>query len=505
MEELTRICAYQSNSWVIGVIGTWLSDPECKCHVLSGDAGCGKSTTLRLLNSELDKLGLAYAFIGTATMHKACAALPGSVTYHSAIGMGRDRRMLSASPSVFAGLFNNAFGNLVAHAAKFSPEHACVSYSSRCARCVRELSLSSRELSPPHMWTKSLIVVDEYAVMDTWALKKLLTGVNKFQVGNHKPHFVFCGSVSQLISPTRAPPGGKRLCADDPLPLYQSALLPSIISTVTNLIVNNRQFEDPVFGFGLKMMQFNAVTKPFREICKAACVGETKAMDPTYLTQVPRIFNANATKSLYIERHAKLFAKPMKLRAAFIAVPDYQGAKIPIKDAVEMMTARFPKVFTRSARPEHTTTGTVYLYVGAGVTVLPKGPTGVLKKMCPERGLVLDVNGLTVEVPKRVEYAGQWRFEFYNVMGIVGLNTYDSQGQTLDSGVVYVPPANYGKSPIQPSAYVACSRVRNREKLTLANCGFLNAPVRFFTRGNIDYKYSYEMGYAPTKAFLHAL
>lgn len=493
--HIEKYAEYCQNEWVRGVLNLWSYDDSMMVVVLTGDAGSGKTTTIKKLTQVLDSLGAGSALRLSAPTHKAASVLSENARTTASL-MGWNFEMCQMSFEKFKEEYTfknsniiNAWNILKKESALIAQKnktdtHKCDRLSIRCKACMKSIVQFMLRLCngfiPPFLGS-SIILIDEYGILSESMFMKIIFVLQHF-VFDDQGYLIICsGSISQLPSPERPR-------------IWESTLFKNMIVNTTPLLINFRQASDTPFSNALRLMQYNLISNDAVEILNERVIGEKLANSPLFKPQLTRIFNANSLRDEYNMAYSKLTQKEVILKAKINSIKDTSRGKCTMADALKAIRQKYPKIFTRN-------NSTQYLYIG--------GVVGQLQK-CSERLTLLShnkkkeeivlsdiISKQTVIIKMKLEKFKNWAIEFFPVYAIQGINTYSCQGDTLENGVVYCPPKkNYFRSEIKPSAYVAMSRVTTRDRLFLSYNPFTTPGTNsFFTTEELLYKKCYEQAY----------
>ena len=480
------------------MIIAWLSPArDFSTHVLSGDAGCGKSFALRGLHDSIEDLGLGKLACFTATTHVAAELLPPGQhqTCHSAAGL-RFELCTETNLEAFIVKYSAMYSGGLAKWDTIGETDCCDFHwegcDTRCPDCMAKVRSRVGSYWLPPVAYASLVVVDEYGMLSELDFMKLFWVLRRFAIRGQEKFLVVSGSVVQLNGA-----GGEK-------PIWDSDFTRQIFtrnsSSTTALTTNCRQTLDTPYARALSLMQFNIISGAAEEIFNSRVVGPEKAMDPKFQREALRIFNCNQQKRQFTERHfCELYAATVDLSVMVTG----RGTRSKLRALNEELRKLHPKVFID--RRGVGWGNTVLCRVGKGSQVRMSGTRSLCTlvdevKVGKSKKIILHHHGCVEPIPlitTTVAVEGLTA-EFYplEVGPEVAINTFSAQGITLvERGLVYSPPEHYGRSPIKPSAYVAMSRVQSREFLWLARNPFRRGRFEFFPQKLLRWKYEVEMGY----------
>ncbi|AVP72202.1 helicase-primase helicase subunit [Silurid herpesvirus 1] len=493
--QMKGYAGFVQTEWVRGVLNYWMMEPRGGAIVLSGDAGCGKSHALRELVERVRELGLEECLNMTATTHKAVGVLdyPGCSTYQSSLMYNLD--MCQATFDEFKTLFDGRLGHAIDMWERIVRNrrslvtarkgHECESLNTRCTTCVsimREaLNTSGRMI--PFFPGRTIFVIDEYGILSELSLKKILYALSKFTFDDQGYLLIFTGSVSQLPSP------------ESPQ-IWQTELFNRMINHTYSLFINFR-VDDVEYADAMNMFQFNIVTRPALEILTDREIGEL-AYDPEYRDEVTRVFNGNRERDAYNQRYGVMMEKRGAEKRVLTPIITNRGGndRCSFKELIEYISTSAPKIFTKTNRGVRT------VYLGGSVFVLPEQQKHTLIGFAEgDEHVILEKDGFEIYMERIVTHHKNWTVVYWPIFPVAAINTYSAQGETMDH-VIYAPPEkNYQMSSIKASAYVACTRVRNRNCLELSCNSFAKRVGRtqMFPTNLLLHKKELEMGYIRKK------
>lgn len=523
-----------------------------KVSLLSGDAGCGKSYAIGMLEKKLKALKITVAV--SAMTNKAAGTLMESGrlaqvhTFHKMMGLKRELLDEALETEVFVERYKRMYQVPIAAFEAFRQSkvkqaidrHSCerprpesCSVCSRIFTRLRDSTSTAMADAPPFLGT-NVLVVDEYGLMTFKLLERTLRVIALFYGPDAGPLIVLAGSVSQL-----QPAGsGPRL--------WETDRMETLLCCSTPLFVNRRQFEDPGYAQALSYLQFNTVTLQSQTIFRSQLlVSERQAMDPEHEPHMTRIFHQDQQLASYTKAYA---AKATQKAEVFLSVSRCRSStKGPRAwyNVLQQATQALPKLFAmpkfvqgRQLPCERDYLRNPELWVGCKVRMFwHMDQNGILlaqDELTPRKALskakfavrdplsALDVEGLICGMRFRREtqayefyvkgdrtgrlykvgpskwHCGNWTVTVHPLACMLAMNTYDCQGCTISGEVLYHPPRNFSMSPIKPSVYVALSRVTRREKLQMTNCNFAQSvgQVGFYNERLVAYRKRVEMNYS---------
>lgn len=334
MLAMSRYCQEQ---WVSKTVKLHMSRGEhLKLALLSGDAGCGKSYALSLLEKKLQSMNISV--IVSAMTNKAAGNLIESCsldhvyTFHKMMGLKKDLLDSTLSLDDFTKQYCKFFWNEITrfntlHQADLSPvqhNHVIRKHSCRqlrpesCALCSKifqqsRVSRSPAQLAPmenaPPFLGVNVLIVDEYGLLNVDLFERMLRCLALFYGPDKGPLIVFSGSVSQL-----QPVGSN-------LRIWESERFEGLLSSSTPLFVNRRQFTDPSYAEALTYLQFNTVTKESQLIFRGqVSVREADVMNPEYEPDKLRIFHQDQQQIAYTSAYMNKVRTEAKVRDKFLSV-----------------------------------------------------------------------------------------------------------------------------------------------------------------------------------------
>ncbi|TKS92494.1 hypothetical protein D9C73_027520 [Collichthys lucidus] len=531
---MSRYCQEQ---WVRNMVKLHMSRGErMKLALLSGDAGCGKSYAVSLLEKKLKSMNVSVAV--SAMTNKAAGTLmeSGSLdrvyTFHKMMGFKQDLLDEKLSLKDFTQQYNRVHWNAISHfnslrqsnprdtngmdwrhsCAHLRPESCAV-----CSNMFKQLMLSQKhpEPDPPPFLGMNVLIVDEYGLMNVRLLERMLCCLELFYGPEKGPLIIFSGSVSQL-QPVGSSPR-----------IWETEHFEGLLSSSTPLFVNRRQFKDPGYAEALTYLQFNTVTEESQRIFRSqVSVSELDVMDPGYEPEKLRIFHQDKQQITYTAACMNKMGKDARMGEKFLSVTRNRSShKGPTAwyEVLKQAAQTLPKLFStpkylkgvRSTERDYLTLDK--LWVGCkvrmiwhmndnGIQVAPDrnllGKPGERQRQRRQRQEQQQLSSMvdTEGVVRRIRYNHQSQFNEFYVKGeqtgtlykvspstwnymnwtvtthplacLLAMNTYDCQGCTVTGKVLYHPPRNFSMSPIKPSVYVVLTRVVMRENLQMTNCNF---------------------------------
>nr|BBA49217.1 helicase [Oryzias latipes] len=549
---LLSLSGYCQEEWVRRMVKLHMfRGDRLKVALLSGDAGCGKSYAIGLLEKKLKALRISVAV--SAMTNKAAGTLMESghldkvQTFHKMMGLKKDLLDDSLEADAFVERYRRCYlGAILAFRAfrrskvdRAVDKHSCeLPRPESCSACSRIFArLRGRSAladAPPFLGT-NVLVVDEYGLMTARLLERMLRILALFYGPDAGPLIILAGSVSQL-----QPAGSGPL-------LWETGRMETLLCCSTPLFVNRRQFDDPGYAETLSYLQFNTVTQQSRTIFRSQLlVSERQAMDPEHEPHKTRIFHQDQQLAAYTKAYA---ARATRKAEVFLSVTKHgSSSKGPAQwyNVLQQATQALPKLFAMprvffkgGQRPrERDYLRNPELWVGCkvrmlwhmdhnGIQPVEDGPVP-RKALSPAANLAgdpvspLEVEGLISGMAFRKEtqayefyvrgdrtgrlykvgpskwHCENWTVTTHPLACMLAMNTYDCQGCTISGEVLYHPPRNFSMSPIKPSVYVALSRVTRREKLQMTNCNFAESVGRvgFYDERLVAYRKRVEMNYS---------
>ncbi|AXF48535.1 ORF93-like protein [Bufonid herpesvirus 1] len=502
--------AYAENAqreWARGVFDLFLFGPpeDNVILILAGDAGSGKTRSLKLLTEMLDAVGLGHIIAYTATTNAAVQASVSDncCTVHSALGVNTNELLKSPFSTIedrkrFEKLFlkrheryltakeavEKRQDELLEKIRLANRDHVCKSLNPRCAWCVQALHTVPEM---PGAACKPILVIDEYGMLSASEFDKLMFAYDTLSPSYFGKIVILVGSVSQLSWRAAKP-------------LTESSRFMSDFVHSTNLWYNFRQEED--LADALSVMQFNTITDWSVSVLGRGMVGLEKATDPEFKPGALRIFNSDAERDIFNFKCSQM-KKTVKLPGLRItgSGPDRDALLHMLGDRYKFLFGKRPEMhlgkdvlLTLNARAIAVKTLNNCYASGVFFKLLTDPET---KKPC---GVVLKTtDNESKQIGEVTIKNGSSSALFYPVAASSAINTFTAQGCTVHDEVIYIPPrTNYFMSSILPSAYVACSRVTKAENLFIASDSFLKLKgpnVPFFKKPVLDFKILYEMGY----------
>lgn len=551
---MSRYCQEQ---WVRNMVKLHMSRGEgMKLALLSGDAGCGKSYAVSLLEKKLKSMDVSVVVSAmtnkaAGTLMEACS-LDRVYTFHKMMGLKQDllndelsledfERLYSRVHWNAISLFNSLRQSELEHTGGANPRHSCARLRPEsCAVCSKmfERMRSSKKFAdadadPPPFVGSNVLIVDEYGLMNVRLLDRMLRCLALFYGPEKGPLIIFSGSVSQL-----QPVGSS-------VRIWETERFEGLLSSSTPLFVNRRQFKDPGYAEALTYLQFNTVTEESRRIFRSqVSVSELHVMDPYCEPEKLRVFHQDQQQIMYTTAYMKKVEHEARMGEKFLSVTrNHFSRKGPAAwyEVLKQAAKTLPKLFSapkyrkgvRSKERDYLALDK--LWVGCkvrmiwhmdvnGIVVASNNAT---LASCPwgkqsVKNSAVDTEG----VVRRIEYEPRSQFNVFHVEGaqtgtlykvspsqwnyvnwtvtthplacLLAMNTYDCQGCTVTGKVLYHPPKNFSMSPIKPSVYVVLSRVVVRENLQMTNCNFAETvgPVRFYDDRLVSYRKRVEMNYS---------
>lgn len=536
MKAMLAMSTYCQTQWVRTMVKLHMSRGErMKLALLSGDAGCGKSYAISLLENKLRSMDISVA-VSAMTNKAACTLMEsGSLnrvyTFHKMMGFKRELLDDKLSLDDFTQRYSKVYWNTIArfntlHRSELPAErnqvlkrHSCKRLRAEscavCSKMFEQLRLSKNpgDLAPmedaPLFLGVNVLIVDEYGLMSGQLFERMMRCLALFYGPGNGPLIVFSGSVSQLQ------PVGPNLR------IWETERFEGLLSSSTPLFVNRRQFKDPGYAEALTYLQFNTVTEESRRIFRSqVSVCDREVMDPEYEPRKLRIFHQDTQQNTYTAAYMNKVSKEARVGEKFISVTrtrtSYKG---PSKwyEVLKPAAQTLPKLLSvpRFRKGIHSTQRDYLkvekLWVGCkvrmiwhmdsnGIQVASKqtlyalagtqmGPQQQPRSIADTEGVVQSIRfkresqynvfyvkgcqtGTLYEVaPSQWNYMN-WTVTTHPLACLLAMNTYDCQGCTIHEQVLYRPPVYFSMSPIKPSVYVVLTRVVKRENLQMTNCNF---------------------------------
>ncbi|KAK7878278.1 hypothetical protein WMY93_031097 [Mugilogobius chulae] len=507
-----------------------------KIALLSGDAGCGKSHALSLLYRTLTGMSVTVAVSAMTNRAVGCLAGMGAVrcvyTLHRLMGLKKDLLDEKMPQSEFEAKYLREYRDARVRFAqmyksrvpqgKGSQQHSCESpRPESCAVCSRVIEKMRGDKGPmagaPPFLGVNVLIVDEYGLMTSVLLERLLFCLSSFYGPKNGPLIVLCGSVSQL-----QPPGGTSER------VWQNDRLEKLLCSSTHLVVNRRQFSDPGYAEATSYLQFNVVSEEARRIFRSqVTVTEKELMDPTYEPDRVRIFHREDLKCAYTAAYVEARkGSPFGPTCLILTEDQKRSSEItPIsrRQVLERAVHALPKLFIMPknfpAAPGD------YLkckgfWRGCRVTLIwhmdrsgirisgdvdVRDTEGTVQdiKFNDKRGFcefhVKGSQSHNVYVVGPSEWrCANWTLRVHPLACLVAMNTYECQGCSLNGQVFYHPPRHFFMSPLKPSVYVALTRVTKRDDLQMTNCNFAEnvGSVSIYDERLVSHRKRVEMNYS---------
>lgn len=362
MLAMSRYCQEQ---WVRKMVKLHMSRGErMKLALLSGDAGCGKSYAISLLEKKLRSMNIGV--VVSAMTNKAAGTLMESCsldrvyTFHRMMGFKQELLDDRLSLEDFTRQYCKVYWNVISrfntlHQSDLPPEgnevirrHSCRQLKPEsCAVCSKmfeqlRVSKSRAELAPmedaPPFLGVNVLIVDEYGLMNVELFERMLCCLALFYGPGKGPLIVFSGSVSQL-----QPVGSN-------LRIWENERFEGLLSSSTPLFVNRRQFKDPGYAEALTYLQFNTVTEESRRIFGSqVSVCELNVMDPDYEPEKLRIFHQDEQQSTYTAAYMNKVRKKARVGETFLSVAQnrvsYKGPTT-WREVLKQAAQTLPKLFS---------------------------------------------------------------------------------------------------------------------------------------------------------------
>lgn len=564
-EALLAMSKYCQEEWVTNMIRLHMYRGErLRLALLSGDAGCGKSYAIALLEQTLRRMGISV--LVSAMTNKAAGTLMDShslesvYTFHKMMGLKKELLDETLPLEEFTRVYSKLYWGIISafrklyvselpSVAETNVRHSCKhprpESCAMCSKMFQRLRVIGKRSCPPPMESAPLflgvnvLIVDEYGLMNTELLERMLVCLSLFYGPDNGPLIIFSGSVSQL-QPVGSSP---RIWGND--------RFESLLSCSTPLFVNRRQFEDPGYGEVLTYLQFNTVTEESRRIFRSmVSVSESEVMTPEYEPEMLRIFHQDAQQITYTEKCMLQVKKTRRIGEKFLRVtregPSHGACPTAWYEVLKQAAQALPKLFAlpkyrAGYRPKERDYLKVdKLWIGCKVKLVwhmdVNGihvassvpgchrvfPTCFSKSQLVQRSSIADTEGVIQDIVfKRDTQCNEfyvkgsqsgtlyrvapstwmcmnWSVTTHPIACLVAMNTYECQGCTVRGTVLYHPPRHFFMSPIKPSVYVALTRVVKRCNLRMTNCNFAETvgTVAFYDPTLLAYRIRVEMCYA---------
>ena len=552
---MSRYCQEQ---WVRKMVKLHMIRGESmKLTLLSGDAGCGKSYALSMLEKKLRIMNISV--VVSATTNKAAGNLMESCsldrvyTFHKMMGLKKELLDEKLSLEDFARRYQEMYRTSIScfkrlqqselaiprNEAK-SRRHSCRQLRSEscavCSKVFEGLKVSQKSPTridlgdaPPFLGV-NVLIVDEYGLMNVGLIERMLCIMALFYGPGKGPLVVFSGSVSQLQ------PVGPNLR------VWESERFEGLLSSATPLFVNRRQFEDPAYAEAVTYLQFNTVTEESLRIFRSqVSVRDPDVMDPTYEPEKLRVFHQDEQQITYTAAYMNATARKGRVGERFLSVSRTTTSSDGPKawyDVLKHVAQTLPKLFSvPKYRKGIRNTERDYLkvdklWVGCRVRLLwhadingiqvanrsrstSMGTQRERPSVVDTEGVVSDIRfsreskfnefyvkgcrtGTLYKVAPSVWKYMNWTVSTHPLACLLAMNTYDCQGCTVHEQVLYHPPRHFSMSPIKPSVYVVLTRVVKRDNLQMTNCNFAEriGTVGFYDAKLVAYRKRVEMNYS---------
>lgn len=373
VRAILAMSRYCQEEWVRRMVRLHMfRGDRLKLALLSGDAGCGKSYAISMLETKLRALKISVAV--SAMTNKAAGALmeSGSLarvhTFHKLMGFKKELLDDALSPEDFVERYRRTYRDAISRfealcgsgefLRRAIDRHSCERLRpGSCAVCsgifgqLREtrtpLETAPMEDAPPFLGV-NVLIVDEYGLMTASLLERMLRVVTLFYGPGRGPLIILAGSVSQLQPAASGPR------------VWESERLEELLSCSTPLLVNRRQFEDPGYAEALAYLQFNEVTEESRSIFRSrVLVSEREATDPSHEPEKLRIFHRDEQVTSYTAAYVTKAVGGSRVGETFLSVTrNRTGAKGPGAwyGALQQAAQALPKLFSvprfrQGARP----------------------------------------------------------------------------------------------------------------------------------------------------------
>lgn len=363
MLAMSRYCQEQ---WVRKMVKLHMSRGErMKLALLSGDAGCGKSYAIALLEKKLRSMNIGV--VVSAMTNKAAGTLMESCsldrvyTFHRMMGFKKELLDDRLSLEDFTRQYCKVYWNVISrfntlHQSDLPPgrnevisRHSCRQLRPEscavCSKMFEQLRVSKKpaELTPmddaPPFLGVNVLIVDEYGLMNEKLFERMLCCLALFYGPGKGPLIVLSGSVSQL-----QPVGSN-------VRIWESERFEGLLSSSTPLFVNRRQFKDPGYAEALTYLQFNTVTEESQRIFRSqVSVRELDVMDPDYEPEKLRIFHQDEQQITYTAACSEKKAiKKVRVEEKFLSVAQnrasYKGPNT-WHEVLKQAAQTLPKLFS---------------------------------------------------------------------------------------------------------------------------------------------------------------
>lgn len=494
----TEYTSYLQMSWALELYASVFeidTAATCQVTILSGDAGAGKSTALKILDDMMTESGCSVLLSVLATTNTAAECSDLEVrTVHSAMLINTPdllRDDIECDKGSFvANYWTRSRSDLLAEVKERrqlyanAPTHKCPRIRLRCPRCAKYMKLHVRDIPVPAY--SALLVIDEYGMMSAQLFDIVHSLISAWVPENDMPTLVLCGAVTQLPpygivqlgqkpridTRKRTVRGGGAAIARLPMVkhgLFDSALLKKLLSYTFKLPFSVRGVTDPEYFQCLSFMQFNRITPLGVDILRRRCqLTPQQAMCPAVMPETVRIVHKHDERTRFTQSaHARLDAMGVEcynVSPVFVSVT---------KKCMDALKGRYRNVDL----------GMKYLYRGQLLSLcykthyahVPGAVARVVDYDPIEEALTVtslaDGNRYTI---KKVTFRDEGSsVTFMPLLDGHAVNTCATQGSTYKHRIIYIPPKAYHLSPIKASAYVVLSRVTDRNLLVTSGSSYL--------------------------------
>lgn len=556
MKAMLAMSRYCQEQWVRNMVKLHMSRGEqMKLALLSGDAGCGKSYAISLLEKKLKSMEISVVVSAmtnkaAGTLMEACS-LDRVYTFHKMMGFKQellnDKLSLEDFERLYRevhcnaiSLFNSLRQSKLERLGGVNHQHSCMRLRPEscavCSKMFKQMRFSEKfaYVDPPLFVGSNVLIIDEYGLMNVRLLDRMLRCLALFYGPEKGPLIIFSGSVSQL-----QPVGSS-------VRIWETERFEGLLASSTPLFVNRRQFKDPGYAEAVTYLQFNTVTVDSQSIFQnQVSVTEHQVMDPYCEPEKLRVFHQDQQQIKYTTAYMKKVECEARTGEKFLSVTRNRSSRKGPSTWYEVLkqaAQTLPKLFSapkyhKGGRPkDRDYLALDKLWVGCKVRMIwhmdingivasnnenpatlanPWGKQSVNNSPVDMEGVVRDIKynqrsqfnvfyvkgaqtGTLYKVSPSRWNCVNWTVMTHPLACLLAMNTYDCQGCTATGKVIYHPPKNFSMSPIKPSVYVVLSRVVVRENLQMTNCNFAETvgTVRFYDDRLVSYRKRVEMNYS---------
>ena len=364
-KSMLAMSDYCQVEWVRKMVNLHMSRGEdMKLSLMSGDAGCGKSYAISLLEKKLRQLDISVAV--SAMTNKAAGTLTESCsleqvyTFHKMMGLKKELLDEKLSLEDFLRHYSKVYWNVISRFktlkdTNLPPEQNGVSVRHSCNQLRPEsCSVCSKMFkrmrvprnpgdvavmadAPPFLGV-NVLIIDEYGLINGELFERMLSCLSLFYGPGKGPLIVFSGSVSQL-QPVSSTPR-----------IWETDRFEQLLSSSTPLFVNRRQFDDPGYAEALTYLQFNTVTEETQRIFRSqVSVSDVDVMDPEYAAEKLRIFHQDKQQIAYTTAYMNKVSQNARVGEKFLAVSRTRTSyKDPCAwyDVLKHAAQALPKLFS---------------------------------------------------------------------------------------------------------------------------------------------------------------